>query len=331
MNRYRWGFIGTGTIANEMAQAITGHGGSVYAAAGRNYERTLKFTEKYGIPCAYQTTEELLADPNVEIVYIASHNQTHYALAASALERDKHVLIEKPITLNSRELNGLIGLASTRKLIVAEAMTVWHMPLYRELATRIGKGKKMGRVQMINACFGSLKEYDMKNRYFSPAYAGGALLDIGGYALSAIRLFLTERPNEIYSQWVPSPARTDERETVILKNCAGEMAAATISLHSKQPKRVTVSCDNGYVEIWNYPRADHASVVYTDTGEKEELVCGNTDDALFYEFCDMENAVSAGDPSIMKVGSTRDVMDIMSQLRRSWGMCYPGETPATLL
>ncbi len=169
-----------------------------------------------------------------------------------ALASGKHLLVEKSITLNSRELEEASAFAERRGLIIGEAMTIWHMPLYKEL-WRIVESGELGRVQIMTLNFGSFKEYDMKNRFFNMDLAGGALLDIGVYALSLIRSFMTEKPEEVLSQWLPSPTGSDEMATILLKNPAGQMATAAISMHSKQPKRAVISCEKGYIEIMEYP------------------------------------------------------------------------------
>ena len=156
--------------------------------------------------------------------------------------------------------------------------------------------------------------------------AGGAMLDIGVYALSIVRSFMDETPDDIVSQWKASPTGSDEQATILLKNGSGQMATVALSMHSKQPKRAMISCEQGYIEIMEYPRADKAVIVYANTGNVREIACGDTANALYYEMLDMENAVKTGDASSMHLAYSKDVMDIMTRLRKSWNMKYPGET-----
>ena len=319
-----WAVLGCGVIANEMATGLSGKGRILYGVANRTYEKAAAFGEKYGVRKVYNCIDDLFDDPDADIVYIATPHNTHYGFMKKALESGKHILVEKSITLNSRELDEMIELADTKGLIVAEAQTVWHMPVYRELE-KILKSGELGKVQIITVNFGSFKEYNMKNRFFNPDLAGGAILDIGVYALSAVRKFLSEKPDEILAQWKPSPIGSDEMVTVLLKNSAGQLATAAISLHSKQPKRAMISCEKGYIEIMNYPRAERAVITDAETGETREISAGSTADALFYEMQDMEYAVRSGDRSGMRLAETKDVMDIMTHIRKEWGMRYPGE------
>ena len=122
-----------------------------------------------------------------------------WLIMKKALENGKHILVEKSITLNSSELCEMISLANERGLILAEAMTIWHMPIYKELWKIIENGE-LGKVQMIQLNFGSYKEYNMKNRFFNMDLAGGALLDIGVYALSIARSFMESKPDQVLSQ-----------------------------------------------------------------------------------------------------------------------------------
>lgn len=319
-----WAVIGTGVMANEMVQAFQKMGRNLYAVGNRTYEKAVAFAEKYNIKIVYKQIDEVFEDSNVDIIYIATPHNTHYQFMKKALENGKHLLIEKSITLNSRELDEMIALANRQNLILAEAMTIWHMPLYKKL-WNIVKNGELGKVQLITMNFGSFKEYDMKNRFFNINLAGGAMLDIGVYALSIVRSFMDEKPEEIVSQWKPSPAGSDEQATILLKNSSGQMATVALSLHSKQPKRAVISCEKGYIEIMEYPRAEQAIIVDAKTGDTRKITDGHTSDAVYYEICDMEYAVLNNDTSALCLEYSKDVMDIMTKLRKDWNMQYPNE------
>ena len=322
--KLNWAVLGTGVIANQMAQALQKMGKPLYAVGNRTYEKAVEFAKRYDIQKVYPQIDDMFEDEAVDIIYITSPHNTHYGFMKKALEHGKHLLVEKSITLNSEELDEMIALARKKHLILAEAMTIWHMPIYKKLWEIVESGE-LGKVQMITVNFGSFKEYNMKNRFFNMNLAGGALLDIGVYALSIVRSFMTEKPADIVSQWKPSPAGSDEQAAILLKNKDGQMATIALSLHSKQPKRAMISCEKGYIEIMEYPRADRAEIVDASTGEKKEISCGKTEDALFYEMTDMERAVESGDETEMYLNYTKDVMDIMTGLRREWGLKYPEE------
>lgn len=327
MNKNRdlnWAVLGTGVIANEMAQALAKMNKRLYAVANRTHQKALDFAERYGVQKVYDQIEEVFEDEAVDIIYITSPHNTHYEFMKKALEHGKHILVEKSITLNSRELDEMIALAAEKKLVLAEAMTIWHMPIYKKLWEIVQSGQ-LGKVQIITMNFGSFKEYDMSNRFFNMNLAGGAMLDIGVYALSIVRSFMEEKPEDIVSQWKASPTGSDEQATILLKNKQEQMATVALSMHSKQPKRAMISCEKGYIEIMEYPRADKAVIVDAESGERTEIESGETANALYYEMMDMEQAVRSGDASNMQLQYSKDVMDIMTKLRKDWGMKYPGE------
>ena len=319
-----WAVLGVGVIANEMAQALQKMNKTLYAVGNRTHDKAVAFAEKYGVQKVYDKIEDMFQDDSVDIIYITSPHNTHYNFMKQALESGKNIFVEKSITLNSRELDEMIKLANEKKLILAEARTIWHMPLYKEL-WRIVQSGELGKVQIITMNFGSFKEYNMNNRFFNMNLAGGAMLDIGVYALSIVRSFMEETPTDILSQWKPSPTGSDEQATILLKNTQGQMATVALSMHSKQPKRAMISCEKGYIEIMEYPRADKAVIVDAETGNRREISAGERPNALYYEMLDMENAVRTGNVENMKLNFTKDVMDIMTTLRKSWNMKYPNE------
>ncbi len=318
----RWAVLGTGIIANEMAQTLQSVGRTLDAVGGRTCAKAEAFAEKYGVPKVYGDYREMFSDPKIDAVYIATPHNTHIGSLEEALSHGKHVLCEKSITLNSAELERARRLAEENHAVLAEAMTIYHMPLYRELTRRVGAGE-LGRVNLIQLNFGSFKPYDMTNRFFSRSLAGGALLDIGVYALSLARLFLDSSPDQVKSFVRKAPTGVDESAAIAMTNQEGQLVTAAFSLRSKQPKRAVISCEKGYIEIPEYPRADRAVIVDAETGETETAAAGRAADALRYELEDMEAAVLGGGD--MMLPYTADVMALMTALRREWGVVYPEE------
>ncbi|MDO4474630.1 MAG: Gfo/Idh/MocA family oxidoreductase [Eubacteriales bacterium] len=322
MKEYRWASLGCGVIANQLAQAMEKRGKRLYAVANRTHEKAVEFAEKYGVEKVYDSMEDVFEDENVDIIYISTPHNTHIKYLRKALAAGKHVLCEKSITLNSEELEEAIRLASENQVVLAEAMTIYHMPIYKRLSQIIASGE-LGALNLIQMNFGSYKEYDMRNRFFNRNLAGGAILDIGVYALSFVRWFMTSKPDEILSQVRYAPSGVDEQASILLKNKEEEMATVILSLHAKQPKRGTIAFEKGYIELYEYPRGEEAMITYTETGEKERISVGHTEDALVYEIEDMERAVSGEE--CMFLDYTKDVMDIMTRIRKEWGMKYPEE------
>ena len=325
----RWAILGTGVVANEMAQALTNAGKEIYAVGNRTYDKAVTFAKQYHIKKVYEDFHEIFTDEAVDVIYLTTPHNTHIDFMREAIKHGKHLLCEKSITLNSRELNEAVAAAKENGLVLGEAMTIYHMPVYKKLREYMASGT-LGKVNLIQLNFGSYKAYDMKNRFFNMSLAGGALLDIGVYAFSLARSFLDSKPNEILSKVQYAASGADEKSGFVMTNKEGQMVVASLSLHSKQPKRAVISCEHGYIEIMEYPRAEEAVIVSAATGERTILRVGKQKKALQYEMEDMEAAI-AGDTALMRLSDTIDVMAMMSEIRTEWQMYYPSETPGEIL
>ena len=323
MKNINWAVLGTGVIANEMAVAMKKNGKNIYAVGNRTNEKAVMFAEKYGIGKVYADYNEMFTDPDVDVIYITTPHNTHLNFMKKAIENGKHILVEKSITLNSDELNEALALAEEKGVIVGEAMTIFHMPIYKKLRKILESGA-LGKVNLITMNFGSFKEYNMGNRFFNRNLAGGAMLDIGVYAISLARCFLKSKPDNVISTVKFAPSGVDEMSGIVMTNKEGQMTVISLSLHTKQPKRCVICGDKGYIEIMEYPRACKATIVCTETGERKEICEGETERALQYEMEDMEEEISKRSGCMLRE-YTKDVMEIMTDIRNEWGLKYPEE------
>ncbi|OZQ70487.1 oxidoreductase [Paenibacillus sp. VTT E-133280] len=322
MNNLKWAIIGPGSIATEFAAALNDIGGTLYAVGSRTLEKAQAFASQYGAEKAYGNYSEMLQDPEIDVVYISTPHSNHYEYIIESLQNNKHVLCEKAITVNSRQLQEIAELAKQKSLVVAEAMTIYHMPLYKKLRLIVDEGK-IGRLKMVQVSFGSHKEYDVNNRFFSKDLAGGALLDIGTYALSFTRFFLSKQPYEILTTVKRFETGVDEQSGIILNNDADEMAVISLTMRSKMPKRGIVAGELGFITVDNFPRASTATIQYLD-GTLETIEAGDTSKALQYEIEDMQRYITAnGNQETLKL--SLDVMEIMSNVREQWGIKYSFE------
>ncbi|MGC6770480.1 Gfo/Idh/MocA family protein [Enterococcus sp. LJL128] len=315
MTNYNWGIIGLGEIAHQFAAGFQQKNSQLAAVASRTINKAEEFAQKYNIPAHYGSYEELLADNTIDIIYIAVPNKQHIQHILQALEAGKHVLCEKAITMNSEELKAALKLAEEKQLILAEAMTIFNMPLYTELK-RIADTGRLGKLKMIQAPFGSYKDPNPNNRFFNPELAGGALLDIGTYAVSFARWFFTEQPKVAASSMIPFSTGVDEQSVTILQNDKQEMAAVTLSFQSKAPKTGIVSFENAYITVEEYPRADQAQIHFND-GTKESIVSGDSLQALNYEADNMIKIIEGKLPN-RSLFLTIDVIDILDQMQQQW-------------
>lgn len=322
MKKLKWGILGPGSIARDFAQALNRVNGEVYAVASRNKERAEKFARENNVKKAYGSYDDIIKDKDIDVVYIATPHSNHYEYIIKSLNNNKHVLCEKAITVNERELEEALKIAREKNLVLEEAMTLFHMPLYEKVIKKINK-EDLGKVNMVQVSFGSFKEYDENNRFFNLDLAGGALLDIGTYALSFARYFLSSMPEEILSTVKKAKTGVDEESGIILKTKEDEIATISLAFRSKMPKRGIVSCDNGFITIDNFPRANKATINYLD-GAVEVIECGEEEKTLDYEVIFMEEKINENKES-NSIELTYDVTKIMNKVRKDWGILYPFE------
>ena len=196
MNKLNWGILGTGWIATEMGEALNRVNGEIYAVCDTSLEKAQKYADKFGVQKAYGSADDMINDENVDIVYIATPHNLHYRFLVQALKAGKHVFCEKAITVNDKQLEEAVAIDKEKNLVICDGVTLLHMPLYKKLKEIVDSGV-IGPVKMVQVNFGSCKEYDVTNRFFSKELAGGALLDIGVYAASFARFFMSSKANTV--------------------------------------------------------------------------------------------------------------------------------------
>ncbi len=323
----RWAVVGCGVIANQMAESLALAGRKVAGIQNRTRAKADAFAEARGVERVYDTFEELCADPAIDAVYITTPHNTHIRYLRGALAAGKHVLCEKSITLNSAELDEARALADANGVVLMDATTILHMPLYQRLLSR-AKAGEFGRMNLAQVNFGSYKPFDPKTRFYNRGLAGGAMLDIGVYALSIMRLFMESAPTEVVSLGNTCETGVDVAGGIVCRNESGQLGVISLTIHSKQPKRAVLSFDKCYIEVDQYPRADRATIVWTEDGHREEVAAGTEAYALCYEIADLERAVAGDEDAVSLIGYASDVMRVMTDVRAAWGVVYPEEEGA---
>lgn len=315
MEQLEWGIVGLGQIAHEFAKSFDQTTSRLTACASRTLEKAEEFAQAYQLPKAFGSYEEMLADPAISIIYVAVPNRQHIQHILQALHAGKHVLCEKAITMNRQELEEAMVLAEEKGLILAEAMTIFNMPLFHELRSIIDTGK-LGKLKMVQAPFGSYKDPDPNNRFFNPELAGGALLDIGTYAVSFARWFMSAQPKVVASTMVPFSTGVDEQSVTILQNEKNELASVSLTFQAKMPKKGIVAFENGYITVDDYPRADKAEIFFND-GTKEFIEAGSSFEAMNYEIENIVKMVHHQLPN-QSLYFTKDVIDLLDQMTQAW-------------
>ena len=323
MKSYNWGIVGTGWIAHEMGEALHKLHHEIYGVCDISLEKAQSYANEFQVSHAFASMQDMLEDEQLDIVYVATPHNLHYECIRAALQQGKHVFCEKVITVNEAQLREVKQLAKEKQLILMEGMTLYHMPLFKEVKHRINQGE-IGSVKLVQVNFGSCKEYDIHNRFFSKELAGGALLDIGVYAVSFALYFLSSKPDVILTTCNYFETGVDEESGILMKNKEGQLVVSALTMRAKQPKRGVIAGEKGYIESENYPRGERAVITYTEDGRKEELCIGKTADALLYEVMDMEAYVKQGsDDSLLEL--SMDVTALLSSIRNQWGFHYPFE------
>lgn len=317
MSTTKWGIIGLGEIAHNFADSFKSDNAELIAVASRTLQKAQDFASEYNVPKAYGHYEALCFDPDIDIVYLATPNSHHAENIKMVLNAGKHVLCEKAIVMNAAQLAEVMELAEEKNLIVAEAMTIYHMPLFKQLKSRIQTGE-FGELKMVNAMFGSLKDSDPSMRFFNKELGGGALLDIGVYAISFVRYFLSSQPTDLQTMVNLYETGVDEMSTIQLKNSQNELSTVSLSFRGKMPKQGVIVCENAFITVLDYPRADKAIITYPD-GATEIVEDGSSASALSYEVQDLSDTILNKENKTY-IELTKDVTDLMDQSAKAWGM-----------
>ncbi|MGY3766894.1 Gfo/Idh/MocA family protein [Vagococcus vulneris] len=310
------GVVGTGWISTEFVNQIDKKKYTIQSVFNRNPVSLEKFLITHKLPLGYTDYDDFIQQPALQVVYIGSPNQTHYDYAKRALLAGKHVLCEKVMVLTGEQSQELFTIAKERDLVLMEAVSLFYMPLYLKVQDLLSQNI-LGKLSSINVTFGSCKEFDPDNRFFSKEKGGGALFDIGTYALSAAVYLLGTDTELISSEVVMSETDVDEKSTTILKTATGELASVMISFRGKMPKQIILSGDQGYLVINEFPRAT-TGTIYLNDGEVVVLKEGDGYDVFNYEMDQLNELVKTGTLKVDHREVTNRVIHLMDDMRHAW-------------
>ncbi|MFD7867567.1 Gfo/Idh/MocA family protein [Streptomyces sp. NPDC057682] len=328
----RWGVLATGGIAATFtADLLAMPGAEVVAVASRTEASAQAFAERFGIPRAYGSWAELVADADVDVVYVATPHSAHRAAAGLALEAGKHVLCEKAFTLNAREARELVDLARERGLFLMEAMWTYCNPVIRRMTELVRDGA-IGEIRTVQADFGFAAELDAGHRLRNPALGGGALLDLGVYPVSFAQLLLGE-PDRVRADALLSPEGVDLNTGMLLGWDSGANALLSCSIVGHHPTAATVIGTAGRIDIPENFFHPGRFVLHRAGHEPEEIVSGPGPQGLSgmqFEAAEVMRAVLAGEkesPLVPLEGSLA-VMRTLDAVRERIGVRYPVDGPA---
>lgn len=322
----RWGIVSTGHIAGVLAadlRLLPDH--RVVAVGSRDLSRARDFAERYDIARAYDSYADLAADPDVDVIYVATPHSDHAATARLCLEAGKGVLCEKPFTVNAKEAAELIALARSRGLFCMEAMWMWCNPVHRRLYEALADGE-IGTVRTVTADLGFLATYDPTDRLFAPSLAGGALLDVGVYPVSLAYKILGP-PAAIHAHTRLAPTGVDLMTSMQLEYANGAVAQLAGSFDATLSSRATITGTEGWIEL---PTDFQVAASYTvhrtgkDPVTHRETLIG---DGYVYEAQEVARCLREGrtESSLVPLDDTLAVMGILDRVREQIGVRYPAD------
>lgn len=273
----RWGILSTGHIAATFARdlALLPDEAELAAVASRSQDKADAFASEHGFARAYGSYQELAADPEVDVVYVASTHNDHFPSAKLCLKAGKAVLVEKPLTVSAAEATELVALAGEHDLFLMEAVWTRTNPLIRKAVELVRSGE-LGAVRHVAASFGFAFDGEESHRLLDPEQAGGAILDLGVYPVHGVNLFLGE-PEGVLGYGSHASTGVDSHAAATLTYPAtNERAAATASvlctLEATVPTRLEVLCAEGSITIDNFIRPDEVLVHRGNDREQEPEV-----------------------------------------------------------
>ena len=314
--------MGAGAIANKMAATITKMNDvEAYAIAARDKDRAEKFAEKYGFTKFYGSYEEMLKDPEVELVYIATPHSHHYKCAKMCLEAGKHVLCEKAFTVNAEQAEEILRLAEEKKLLLTEAIWTRYMPS-RNMINKLIEDGVIGEVTSLTANLGY--ELSQIKRIWDPKLAGGALLDVGVYLVNFASMIFGENLERVQSEAVFKDG-VDMIDNINMTFAGGKTAAMQCNVHAVQNRQGTIFGTRGYIEITNINNPEEIRVFDENYKKVTSIIPPEQISGYEYEVEACRKAIEEGrlECPEMPHKETIRVMKIMDEMRASWGYEIP--------
>ena len=319
----RVGIIGTGWIAEKAAITLAGLTMcEAYAVGSRSQEKADEFARKWDVKKAYGSYAELMADPNVDLVYVGTPHSHHYDVTREALLVGKPCLVEKAFMANRRQAQEIIDLAHERKVFLAEAIWTRYQPVVKMVRELIADGR-IGTPRLLTATLG----YSMgeKPRIMRADLCGGALLDLGVYALNFVRMFFPADIVSIDSQCVKSTTGMDLTNAITLVLADGMLCNLQSSAACVGDNIGVIAGTDGNLIIDNINNPQTITVNGPDRTYIETIRVPKQITGYEYQFVACRQALIDGllEPLEMPHKETLYIMELMDGLRQKWGVRYP--------
>jgi predicted dehydrogenase len=336
MTPTRWGILGPGRIARPFAADIRLVPGAELAAVGsRSGARARAFAQEYGPAAAYGSYEELVADPNVDVVYIASPHALHLEHARLAFEAGKHVLCEKPLTLSVTDSEEMIALAATHDRFLMEAMWTACHPVILEVRRRLGGGD-FGTPRHLHAELGFVVPPDASARMSEPELGASALLDMGIYPLTLAHLMLGEAESIVATATL-SDDSIDLDVAMAGRYPGGTLATMSASMTSWSSRRAEIATDQGRIVMEDFHHPDVATFYPFASGSNDGTAAGAPQKIVGevqvlgrgygHEIAEVGRCIEGGlrESPFVTHAQTLTIMRQMDDVRRQVGIRFPDE------
>ncbi len=325
--RIRWGILGAGNIAHQFAEGLkSAQGAELRAVGSRSRENAERFGELFDIPHRHASYAALAADPEVDVVYVATPHPMHKDNAMLCLEAGKAVLCEKPFTVNQSEARVAVDCARRNKCFLMEAMWTRFLPVLEKTRAWLREGV-IGEPLMVRADFGFRADYNEDGRLFLPELAGGGLLDVGIYPISLAAMVLGVHPVEVTSLAVLGASGVDEQNSVVFKYGSGAMAATTSALRVTTPQDAHILGAEGSIYLHSpFWRGDTATLSLSGR-EAEVFHFPMEGNGYNYQANAVMECLRAGktECEVMSLDDSIAIMGILDAARAQWGLRYPME------
>ncbi|MEO9150889.1 MAG: Gfo/Idh/MocA family oxidoreductase [Lapillicoccus sp.] len=326
----RWGIIAPGGIANKFAEAVGDlTAASVVAVGSRDGDRAHEFATRHGIARSYGGYDQLVADPDVEAVYIASPHSGHREHALLAIAAGKHVLIEKALARNAAEVDDIFAAAREHGVFAMEAMWTRHLPHIAWLRDRVASGA-IGDVVTVTADHGQSLDLPAEHRLKNPDLAGGAILDLGVYPVSFV-VDLLGAPADVRAVGRLTETGVDGHVAMVLGYDGKTIAQVDTTLWTKTPTSAVVSGTTGSLEVVGGDFYGGGRTVLHRSSERDRPVVDEFQvdvvNGFQFQAAEAARCIAAGlhESPVMSWDSSRAVMAVMDEARRQVGVVYPGE------
>lgn len=319
----RVGIVGAGWIAQKAAITLNGlNQCEAYAIGSRSQQKADAFAKQWNIPKAYGSYQSLIDDANVDLVYVATPHSHHYEVTRQALLAGKPCLVEKAFMANHRQANDIVSLAREHRVFLAEAIWTRYQPVVPIVRRLIAEGR-IGTPRLITATLGYSME--QKPRITRPDLCGGALLDLGVYALNFVRMFCDAEIIDIRSQCVKSDTGIDLSNAISLTLSGGVLANVQSSACCVGDNIGVIAGTEGNLIIDNINNPQRITVNKRDRVFVEEIQVPQQITGYEYQFIACRQALIEGllEPREMPLEETLYIMQLMDELRNEWGVRYP--------